>query len=157
MRTEKRVCRRCGKVYEYKKPRSRRRKDLYDFLKRRYCNDCIKKRRVCENCGRTYWITVPDNPLNQRLCVPCMHKRNICANCGKEFFKSKSDDDYTEWNEAFCDNCIEKHNYDTEKLQKRIFEIVPDDTPLDIKIGHGLIYLLIFLMFIIGTVGAIIT
>ena len=150
MRVEKRVCRRCGKLYDYKPPRHRRRKDPFDFLKKKYCPECREKRKVCQHCGKLYWVTEPNNPLNQKYCLSCIHKRHICVACGKEYFKSKKDDDYNEYNEAFCDNCIVKNNFDSNKLDFKLFNAVPDDTPKDIKLGFKLVLMMVGFIILLG-------
>lgn len=95
------VCAACGEMFAEE--------DLLEFDGETYCADCLDERTdICACCGERIWHTDRWGDCETALCRHCYdHRYTDCESCGILLFND--DAYYDENNNAYCEDCYEKH------------------------------------------------
>lgn len=95
------VCAACGEMFAEE--------DLLEFDGETYCADCLDERTdICACCGERIWHTDRWGDCETALCRHCYdHRYTDCESCGVLLFND--DAYYDENNNAYCEDCYEKH------------------------------------------------
>lgn len=83
-KTEKRTCKRCGKVFFAYKKRVEKGRGIYCSKE---CMKVPRTKEICEKCGKTFYNK--QNREHIKVCIKCNKKpkkvKRKCLTCGKEF------------------------------------------------------------------------